>query len=467
MTAAAELAMAVTAQLVLLSIGAAVLWSLCGAPRAANAPLWAAAYPLGALSATCAMAIAGLAGVPWRLPWLALGAAALIATLAVARRRGLVALAGVPRRDVVRDLPVLPGPVRVGLALLLAAKVVFVLAEIVRRPLSGWDSFAVWALRAKVWADRGGPVLDGGDPFFYGGAARPDYPPHASLLQTWTALWMGEWHDVLVNLPWAFYYLSLLAVCFAAVARHLSRDWALAATFALAGLPLLVVHAALAGYADLLLATHFLFAVVLVHEAASPAASRPLRVAAAVVALTPALIKLEGVPLAASCLIVLAARSLGAAPRRRRWFVVGLVVALAVVAAVANPTLREFLSSSSLRPQGTRALFDGLFRAGNWHFLWVAFVVTAVGRGRALWGRPLGWLLLNVLTAIAPLLFALLFTGAAAFAQARSADSRLFLGVAPAALLFVALALGDACRRAAVPDAAAEAGPPAASRDAV
>jgi hypothetical protein len=451
------LLLALAAQLAILSLGGAWVWALAGRPRNANAPLWATAYPLGAVTMTCGLMLAGLAGVPFHRPWLATGvvvALAILVVVGVLRRRRAPAAAP-PQSSPAGESgsPGLRRPARGGLAILLLAKVAFVVAELLHRPVSGWDSFAVWTLRAKVWAARGGLVLERGDPFFYGGAARPDYPPHASLLQTWTGVWIGEWHDVLINLPWGFYYLSLLAFCFYFVACRLSRDWALAATFALAGTPLLVVHAALAGYADLILATHFSIAVALLHESFARPGDRPHRLVALAFSLSLPLIKLEGIPLAAVCLAILGLRSPGAASRRRRW---ALVAALAVATAglaLANDTLRQFLVSSRPRPQAVGVLLDGLFRGGNWHFLWTLFVVVAAMRARHLWRSPLGWLWLNVMAAVIALSFALLFTSASDFALARSADSRLFLAVAPAALLFVVLALGDACREARRPDA--------------
>lgn len=436
----APLLLAVAAQLVITAIGGAWVWARCGTPRRSNATQWAAAYALGAVLTTCAMALAGLAGVPFRRPWLAAGAAVLIAVAVGFRRRSYDA--ATETHPTVS--PRLPAIARAGLASLLAVKVGFVLVELLHRPITGWDSFAVWTLRAKVWAARGGLVLDRGDWFFYGGAARPDYPPHISLLQTWTGVWIGDWHDVLVNLPWGFYYLSLLAFCYCATAPRLGRDWALATTFALAGIPLVVVHAALGGYADLVLATHFLLAAALLWQPQS-ASDRRLGF---LFALSLPLIKLEGIPLAAACLAIAGWRGrMGSAPRRN-WLFVAVLTAAAVAAALANQTLRNFLASAQMQPQGLQAVADGLFRDGNWHFLWALFVAVAAMRLRSIWNTSLAWMLFNLVAAALPLSFALLFTDASAFASARSADSRLFLSLAPAALVFVALALGDASRDA-------------------
>ncbi len=436
----APLLLAVVAQLVIATIGGAWVWAWSGVPRRNNAAHWAAAYALGAVLTTCAMALGGLVGMPFRRPWLAGGAAALIAVaLGIRRRRGAAATEA--RSVVPARLPRLPAIARAGLVLLVAVKVGFVIVELLHRPITGWDSFAVWSLRAKVWAARGGLVLDRGDWFFYGGAARPDYPPHISLLQTWTGIWIGDWHDVLVNLPWGFYYLSLLAGCYFATVPRLGRDWALAATFALAGIPLVVVHAALGGYADLVLATHFMLAVALLSQPQS-ALDRRLGF---LFALSLPLIKLEGIPLAAACLAVAGLRGIGSAPRRNR-LLVAVLTAVAVAAALANQTLRDFLASAQMQPQGLRAVADGLFREGHWHFLWALFAAVAALRLRSIWNTSLGWMLFTLVAAAVPLSFALLFTDASAFANARSADSRLFLGLAPAALAFVALALGDASR---------------------
>jgi 4-amino-4-deoxy-L-arabinose transferase-like glycosyltransferase len=107
-------------------------------------------------------------------------------------------------------------------------------------------------------------VLDPQDPFYLGSGARLDYPPHVSLLQTWTAVWLGGWNDVLVNLPWAAYYVSAIVFLYATIAARIDRSLALAAAFCLAGLPLFVVHASIAGYAELMLSAHFLMAASMI-----------------------------------------------------------------------------------------------------------------------------------------------------------------------------------------------------------
>jgi hypothetical protein len=421
-------------------LGLCLAFALDRQGRLTSAERLGLAYPCGAVLVTAMMC--GISLIDGRFTRAVLGLAVglpvvALAWLAMRRKR---------RSQRERPTPLFASRlVEALLVVLLFSKVAYVLIEVLRRPLTAWDTFAVWGLRAKVWAARGSLVLDPHDPFYLGSGARLDYPPHVSLLQAWTAIWLGGWNDVLVNVPWAAYYVSAIVFLYGTIAARNDRTIALAAAFCLSGLPLFVVHASIAGYAELMLGVHFLIAVSMIYLWAAERYS-PYLFFGLLFTLSLPYTKLDGIPLAVACLgvVTMQMRSL------QSWRVRGVVLAgttgLAVAAALRNTELRAFLASSQPHPEAIVPFFSGLFASGSWHLLWVFFLAVAALRMRACWGTPMAWLFANIAIPMAGLLYLFFFTTAARFAVLRSADSRLLLGLAPAALCFVFLAVAQALR---------------------
>jgi|GEM_PF-2590851 len=115
------------------------------------------------------------------------------------------------------------------LLLFLAVQTVFVAVSATGRPLQVWDSWANWAIKARII------FLEGHiSPALYADASRVvtqlDYPLLVPLTQTWLYAWLGAPDDRLVGTISVLFYLALLAICYTALASMgLSRTTALAA----------------------------------------------------------------------------------------------------------------------------------------------------------------------------------------------------------------------------------------------
>jgi hypothetical protein len=410
------------------------------------------AYPLGAVLITspiCALGYAGLHFDRITFALIPVILTLLFAAVAVWRRRAASHQPrATPWAQAAYSSPAQAGIPSLGwvwpaaLSAVALCMLAFVIFEVLDRPLSPADSFTVWGLRAKVWATRGGLVLNPFDPFYLGRPARANYPPHISLLQTWTAVWLGGWNEVLVNLPWACYYASALLFVFAALSRPLPRSWALCGTGLVATTPLFVIHAAVAGYADLISGVNFAVAAVAVYLWASEGAMVHL-VIATLFGLSLLFIKREGLVLLAACAAA-AAVQVGW-PRRRgyRWELLAGVSAVALFFAWRNPTLRGLLASAGWHGQAVIPLLQSLAEFGSFQFLWPLFFVTGfITLGRS-WKSPLAWLFATVSAPLLPFCAVFLGTDAARFAVNQGAPSRLFLQLAPAAVCFVMLAAGE------------------------
>jgi hypothetical protein len=120
------------------------------------------------------------------------------------------------------------------------------------------------------------------------------YPTLVSLLSAWPALIVGRWYEAMANLPWLGLFPALAAGLYG-----LARQWGLGVATALIGawallsLPLVGGQIALAGYADIWLATvlGFAFAAALL---AQRSGDRRFLILALVLAVSGVFIKAEG-----------------------------------------------------------------------------------------------------------------------------------------------------------------------------
>jgi hypothetical protein len=140
----------------------------------------------------------------------------------------------------------------------LAVRFALLGTEISWRPLYPWDAWVQWATKARVWYELGRIVpfvrADewlAGAPGAYFDAA-PNYPATVPLLQVWTCVALGRWDDSAMNWPWLAVLISLTVAVYGVLrGEGVAPLVALFGAYLVASLPLLAVHVALAGYADL------------------------------------------------------------------------------------------------------------------------------------------------------------------------------------------------------------------------
>ncbi|GJM20614.1 MAG: hypothetical protein DHS20C15_05290 [Planctomycetota bacterium] len=223
----------------------------------------ALAWLTGALFSACVVFVVGAL----RLPWHPLALAVPHALVAVAggwcaRRRARGRVQNAAAKTVALSLRADSARTTLSTRALqaaLALAILLVAAHTLREGARFADSHAVWALRAKVVASDGG--FEGSYWREWSDAHdRRAYPPLLSLSGAWVQSW-GDALDAaptkLVNLG---FYLALLGLTHAALARRLGARAALAGT-ALLALSRPVVLGAGWGVADLPLAAYTLAAV--------------------------------------------------------------------------------------------------------------------------------------------------------------------------------------------------------------
>lgn len=400
--------------------------------------------------------------------WLPLAVVAAVAAAIAFRRRAVdSAIAPAPRLERWKIILLIAGFLSVVYRGYLA------LREILLRPTFPWDAWDAWAVKSKTWFLLGhyAPFVsatqwvDAAGAVDYTGPAW-SYPAALAWLQIWFASAAGGWIEPMVNLPWIALWIGLLLAHYGQW-RALGFSALRAAAFAyvLASLPLLTVHVALAGYADLWIATLFGFAVLAWMRWLLQRDVNQLALAAACVLVMPWL-KLEG---AVWMLLSIAVAIACEMPRRaRNVVIVALAVVAAIVATIGHIKLPLYglgwvsigWNSIEVPVIGTLSIafhakalggaFSSLFLQPSWNLLWWLFPIAILWRRREFrTSRALRCLGALLAVGFAFLAFLFLFTDAAQWAESYTAINRLVMHLVPAVVTMLALLLRDVPLRAA------------------
>ncbi len=356
----------------------------------------------------------------------------------------------------------------IGLLAVALASLVFrgwlMLREIWLRPTFPWDAWDAWAVKSKTWFLLGHYAPFVSMPDWLAHPARElstgiawAYPATLAWMQVWFASAAGGWIEPQVNLPWLALWIGLLLGHYGQWrALRVPRVIALAAMYALGSLPLLDVHVALAGYADLWLATILGFAALAWLRCRRERDAGQLAIAIVCAALLPA-IKLEG---AIWLLLCVAVAIYDVLPRRWRRWALGAAAAVALLLVFASrihlpvpglgwveishsrivvPALGEY--ALAFHADALASVLNALFVQPNWHLLWWLAPCIALWRWRVLRDNAaLRHLGAFVLLGFGFLVFLFVFTDASRWAESYTAVNRLILQLVPATVTVLALA---------------------------
>ena len=276
-------------------------------------------------------------------------------------------------------------------------------------------------MRADVW-------LAGADGAFFD--ASPNYPATVPLLQVWTCVALGRWDDSAMNWPWLAILAALVAAVYGALrGEGVASLLALFGAYLLASLPLVDVHVALAGYADLPMGAVYALAAMAFYRWALRRDSRDAVIALFLAGACP-LIKTPGWVWAATLIpgIVIALLP------RRGARIVGIGFALAALTLLAlartEPTILGYRLHLNFAPAWAQ-LVKSYYLMGNWNLLWYAVIALFLFGWRRLKEPPL--LPLTVVTAagLSFLFFVFAFTDAAVWLADLTTANRATLHIVP------------------------------------
>jgi hypothetical protein len=427
-----------------LALGASALLVLDW-PRPANAAGGGAlrcgyGYIVGALLLTFWMQ--GLSLLDLRFSWMSISLPLLALTAALiawAARRDRISLPAIRSSLTALVSPPLVGWQRVVWIALIAWLVVhfaLMAAEIAWRPLYPWDAWVQWATKARVWYELGHIVpfvrsdiwLAGADGAYFDAA--PNYPATVPLLQVWTCVALGRWDDSAMNWPWLAILAALVAAVYGALrGEGVAPLLALFGAYLLASLPLVDVHVALAGYADLPMGAVYTLAAISFYRWAMRRDMRDTFIALLLTGACP-LIKTPGwiwaATLVPGVVIVLLPR------RGARIVGVGFAVAALALLTLARtePMLLGYRLHLNFAPAWAQ-LVKSYYLMGNWNLLWYAVIALVTFGWRHMMKPPLLPLTAVTAAGLGFLFFVFAFTDAAAWLADLTTANRATLHIVP------------------------------------
>lgn len=408
---------------------------------------------MGMLATTLIMRALSLAGIAFGLA--SIGIPLVIATLALgwfaahgqpARIRG--ALTGIARALAGRDLTGWQRGVWLGIVVWLALRFALLFAEVWWRPLYPWDAWTQWGTKARVWYEMRAMVPFVGVAEWFAAApdaklwfdAAPHYPATMPLMQTWSAFLVGRWDDALVNLPWWLTGVALAAGLHGGLTLLGLRALpALLGTALVLTLPIVNVHVALAGYADLPLACYLTLGTI---AAIVAIRTRNLAHAGLAVLLFAGMVLVKN-PGKAWVFMLGPAFIVAALPRHGLRIAAVLfagAVFLLLVGARSGITLLGYRFTMQYgMPWG--ALFDAYFSFANWNLLWYAAVATAAIAWRQLLAPAVAPFTVAVAGGLMFLFIGFAFTNAGAWVEDQSTVNRATLHLAPLVVVWMLVCL--------------------------
>jgi hypothetical protein len=422
-------------------------------------------FIVGALLLTLWMRVLSMLGL--RFSWIAIGlplALAAAGLLALAAKRGVLSYAAIVAPTASLWRPRLPRWQRLAWLLLLAwimLRLALLSMEVAWQPLYPWDAWVQWATKARVWYELGRIVPFEQADAWLGGAtgayfdASPHVPATVPLLQVWSSVAFGRWDDSAMNWPWP---LTLLAVMLAIYGmlrdQGVGQLGALTGAYLVASMPLVDVHVALAGYADLFMMAVYTLAALTFYRWTRVRDRCDAGLALAFAACCP-LVKTVG---AAWALTLLAGVAAVAMPSRG---VKVVAITLAVVAlgllALGQPGVPFFGQRVLLSFQSSwSSLTQSELLFANWHLFWYAALALLLFGSRQLVRPPLAPLAMIAAAGIALLVVVLAYPGLVALAGDYTSVNRAILHLAPllvclGALLWRELTAEPTSQPAAVP----------------
>jgi hypothetical protein len=403
-------------------------------------------YLVGIALATTTMRALSLAGFPWSLPLLA-GAVAAMAIVSgwAARRAGPPFVA---RDGFAGELAAATPAVRLGcwFALaLVALRLAGIAIEVAVSPLRAYDAWAHWATKAIVWHDQGRMV-----PFvfaeqWYAAGDAPRYsdgnPGHSAgipLLQAWTAYFLPAWSESLINAPWIAIGAAL-AAAFYAQARGAGAGVPLSitATWLVMSLPILDIHLAVAGVADVFLGAVYAMAAMALWRW-TRTREPGMAWLAAIAAFFALGVKNEGVLWVATLV-----PGIVVAVNRRVGFALAAAAALFALGYLAFGPASTTLMGYALRTRPVNvlpALAEHFLVLDNWHLAWYAIAAVIAWRWRILLTPRVAPLTLTMLAGASLIVTVYFFSSAALGVLNETLVNRMPLHLMPA-LAFYALVL--------------------------
>lgn len=342
---------------------------------------------------------------------------------------------------------------------LIALHLLPLLIELLLRPIFPWDAWAAWMIKPKAWflSGRFDSFVDPATWITSADTLRTTpafrYPELSGWLQLLLADGYGEWNEPMVLVPWAVLFVGLLLALYG-LSRRLGSSTMVAAIacYAMASMPLIDAHIALAGYLDLWIGAVLMLALGAWLEWRRQPQQRGLLVLAFALTWSLVLLKQEGAIWLLVLITIGVYGQLGAVWRRRGlWIAATTLLLLVLTALVFRGPINQHLVGIDVPGIGALqlgwypgglTLITALFQHDDWHLLGMVLLLVPIVRWRNLRADREAQLLgLFLLAGWIALLMLFCLTPAAKWAESQTATNRLVMQLVPTMVLWLVLLL--------------------------
>lgn len=393
----------------------------------------AASYPIGCGILAFIMFLLGIARVPLNLTNISIAAWGVIILFFV--------FVAIGKRGSISSPSLQFRPIDFLLLSLIGAKVAYVFAEAMIKPVFTWDAWSRYAAVAKfIFIDHSflTPIST---------RVMEDYPLLIPLNQSWIMFCEGYWNDLAIKIISPILFLSLLAIFYWGLRRSIGRTMSLFFTFLLSTLPFMVFHATTA-YLDLPMTVYYSAGTIFVYLYLKNKEGKDLLLAAIFLGLG-IWTKRAGIYLAGIDSIVLLGY-LAIENREKLWDTLQYFIVLALIGlpwviynklvAPSHHYTLQTLASPNPNFSDFTLFFDKMFNSANWHLAWILLVLAMVLFYKKI-TKEKTFLLVVILLNLAALAYLFLFTGSHQYLLDGTLWNRVMMYMMPVVLFFSGLIL--------------------------
>ncbi len=329
--------------------------------------------------------------------------------------------------------------------LLIIIQVLFVFSNALARPTVVYDSIAMWVMKAKILYTENAVNFDPDSSMYLGGGYHRNYPWHIPLISYWLFTILGESNDLLVNLIFVFYFISLLIVCYYFLKSYISRFYSLVFVFFLSSMPLVFYHGFNA-YADLTLSFYLFISFAFLFSWLKNKEFKHLALAGIFSGLS-FFVKNEAIIyIIASLVTILLLAVINKNWRKIKYlFCYVLFAALPILPWLIfkvwhNLGVRNVKEGLGFHPEIFKSFFGNMFTSNSWNIWWlIVLVFLIINMKKIIKNRALllGWIFLLLIFTGFIILY--LFTEQYYFALDNTAIARNILTLVPVSVFVTAV----------------------------
>lgn len=290
------------------------------------------------------------------------------------------------------------------LFLLIIFKLVTISYLAIDKPITDWDAWSNWSLRAKVFYFEQGVNLNKNSAYFLGAGGHLDYPLQFPILEAWIYTVLGEWNDQLVKIVFPVYATFFVVFLYSFFSEKISKLSSLLFVFLFISLPLVSYHGSSA-YMDLPLGLYLGMATMLLFNYLKTKKATSLLFVSLLLGAT-GWIKNEGLLF---FIITILFTAMITHRQRMVFLTAGLIFILPWnsfkitenigISNLSNSQLDKFVIHFGVFPE----IIKGLFSLSNFSVLLFAFFIGIIIGGKNLWEKQTSKIILL------PVLYLLIF----------------------------------------------------------